>query len=424
MGDALMNKSLVTVAACCGCCLLASAGLPRPLLAGDWSQILGPHRNGVAEDEQLLNEWPARFEPRWAHAVGSGYAGPAVAGRRVVVFHGDGEVERVEALHAATGQVIWSRTFPASYRGGIDSDTGPRCVPLIDKNKVFLHGAAGDLHCVSLADGRLVWTREALGEFRGNEGFFGAGSTPIIADNKLLVNVGGQDGAGIVAFDPDTGKTAWKATDEKASYSSPTLATVNGKTHVIFVTRYNTVALDPSNGQVVFSVPFGQRGPTVNAATPVFADGRLFLSASYGVGAKMFDIAGSAAQERWSSQEVLSSQYATCVLHDGFLYGTHGREDVGRASLQCVDARNGQLKWSEDSLGTAHVIKVNDRLLVLTVEGELLQLRATPERFDPVARSRVSDLTTRSLPALSQGHLFLRENNSSNARLLCLTVGK
>jgi outer membrane protein assembly factor BamB len=347
-----------------------------------------------------------------------------VVGQLVVIFHRDGEGERVDALDRATGQRQWSRVFPATYRGGIDPDTGPRCVPVIEGNKVFLHGAAGDVYCVSLADGKLIWKREALSEYRGNEGFFGAGSTPIVADKKLLVNVGGQSGAGIVAFDIETGRTAWTATDERASYSSPVLATINNEQYVVFVTRYNALALAATDGEVLFRVPFGKRGPTVNAATPIVADGRLFLSASYGVGSRMLSIKQAAPKELWSSQDVVSSQYATCVLHEGFLYGIHGREDVGRASLQCVDASNGKLKWSEDGFGTAHLLVVDDKLMILTVEGELLQVRPTPDGFKPLSRTRLSRLKTRALPALSNGRLYVRENNSSNARLMCLTVGK
>lgn len=403
---------------------VALFGSCESILAGDWPQILGPHRNAVAENERLLEKWPENIQPKWSYRVGSGYAGPAVVGQLVVVFHRDSEGERVDALDTATGQRQWSRVFPATYRGGIDPDTGPRCVPLIEGKKVFLHGAAGDVYCVSLDDGKLIWKREALNEYRGNEGFFGAGSTPIVADKKLLVNVGGQTGAGIVAFDIESGKTAWTATDERASYSSPVLATINNRQYVVFVARYNALALAAKNGEVLFRVPFGKRGPTVNAATPIVSDDRLFLSAAYGVGSRMVRIKDAAPQELWSSQDVVSSQYATSVLHEGFLYGIHGREDVGRASLQCVDATNGKLKWSQDGFGTAHLMAVNDRLLILTVEGELLQARATPDGFKPLARTRVSRLTTRALPALSNGRLYVRENNSSDARLMCLTVGQ
>jgi hypothetical protein len=138
----------------------------------------------------------------------------------------------------------------------------------------------------------------------------------------------------------------------------------------------------------------------------------------------MLSVRGTQADEIWSSQDVLSSQYATSLLRDGFLYGIHGREDVGNAVLQCVDASNGELKWTEKQYGTAHLISVGDRLLMLTIKGELLQFRPNPDRFELMAKSRVSGLITRSLPALSNGRLYLRENNGSNTRLMCFEVGQ
>src|SRR5690606_38902935 len=249
-------------------------------------------------------------------------------GNTVVVFHRVRDVERLEALDATTGKSLWKADFPATYGGGIDPDVGPRATPLIHQGRVYAFGAAADLHCVDLKTGRKVWSRAAGADYHAQEGYFGAGSTPIVADGKVIVNLGGRDGAGIVAFALDTGKTVWQATDEAASYSSPTLTTLDGQQLVIFVTRLNCVALDPASGQVRFRFPFGQRGPTVNAATPlVFENNRLFVSAAYGVGAVLAEITPQAAKTVWANDESMSSQYATCVYRQGHLYGIDGRED-------------------------------------------------------------------------------------------------
>src|SRR4051794_32431441 len=249
--------------------IVLTAGLAR---AGDWQQILGPHRNGHADDEQLLDKWPSGGpKVLWKFSLGSGYAGAVVKGNRVVVFHRIGASERVECLAADSGKSQWKTDFPATYRGGVDPDTGPRCVPLIDGGSVFVFGAAGDLHAVELDMGTKLWSRSLYADYHGDEGYFGAGSTPIIVASKLLVNVGGR-GAGIVALDPATGKTLWQASDEGASYSSPAAA---GGSKAIFVTRMNCVLADAADGRVSTLFPFGKRGPTVNAATPLLFGGKL-----------------------------------------------------------------------------------------------------------------------------------------------------
>lgn len=392
--------------------------------AGDWPQILGPSRNGEAQDESVIPRWTnAGPKSLWSYPVGQGYAGPAVVGNRVIIFHRKGDAERVEALDAATGKSVWKTDFPATYGGGVNSDLGPRCVPLIHGDRVYVYGAAGDLHCVNMIDGVKRWTRESYREFEGKEGYFGAGSTPIVAAGKLIVNVGGK-GAGLVAFDLDTGKTSWQATEEGASYSSPVLATIDGQEHVVFVTRYSTISVDPETGRVRFQFPFGSRGPTVNGATPLLFENSLFVSSSYGVGAKFAQITGNTVKELWANDEVMSSQYTTCVYRDGFLYGTHGREDYANGVLRCFEAKSGNIKWTEANFGIAHTILVGNQLLLLGVDGRLRLAEVNSKSYREIASAEISENITRSLPALSNGRFFFRNNGSNGGTLTCLQLSK
>lgn len=391
-------------------------------IAGDWPQILGPTRDGRAVNEPAIDPWGAsKPAVLWSSRLGEGFAGPAVAGERVVVFHRVGPMERVEARNAHNGDLLWQADFPASYRGGVNPDTGPRCVPLIHGDRVFVFGAAGDLHCIHLTDGKKLWSRDTQSEFDVREGYFGAGSTPIVADNKLLLNVGGR-AAGLVAFDLEYGNVVWKGTDEGASYSSPTSARIDGEDYVFFVTRLNALGVDPRDGRVRFIFPFGRRGPTVNAAAPLVVDNQLFVSASYGTGSQWTQIRDGKAKTVWANDETMSSQYSTCVYHEGFFYGTHGREDVGVAELRCFEAQSGKVQWREAGFGVASQILVRGRLLILTTEGTLILAGASPAAFRPLAQAQISTSITRALPALSNGRFYFRDNNGREGTLRCLNL--
>jgi outer membrane protein assembly factor BamB len=390
---------------------------------GDWPQILGPHRDGKAASERLLDTWPAGGpKVLWKYSLGSGYAGPAVVGTRVVVFHRVANSERVECLDASGGKSLWKTDFPTSYRGGIDPDTGPRCVPLVVGGTVYVYGAAGDLHALALESGKSLWSRALYADYHGDEGYFGAGSTPILLGGKLLVNVGGR-GAGLVALHPATGKTAWQATDEIASYSSPTATQLDGKEKAIFVTRLNCVLADPATGQVTTLFPFGKRGPTVNAATPLVSGGKLFTSASYGVGAVFASLDGGGAKSLWANDDTLSSQYATPVEQEGFLFGIHGREDVGVAELRCVEAATGKVRWSQEGYGVAHAILADGKLLLQKADGHIALAAADSTKYRELASAQIKNQPTRALPALADGRFFVR-TGSGGGELLCLQVGK
>lgn len=398
------------------CCVATSS-------AGDWPQILGPQRNGEAESESLANSWP-KDGPKtvWSIPVGSGFAGVAVAGNKVALFHRIADDrEELAVLNAKNGDTIWSKNAPTSYAGSIVEDNGPRSVPLIHNEVVISFGAEGLLSCYKLADGAQLWKRDTHADFHAPSGYFGAGSSPIVVDDKVIVNVGGsRDGAGVVAFSLKDGKDVWKATNEAASYSSPVLVTVDETLHLICITRLTAVSLDPANGSVRFTFPFGNRGPTVNAANPTVSGDRLFLTASYGIGSVYGEIKPDKFELLWKSDEVLSSQYTTCIEDEGYLYGVHGRQDAGIASLRCIDPRLKKICWEKRGFGYATLIKADGKLLAIKTDGEFVMLKLDGSEYKELARAKCFENETRALPALSNGKLYARDTQS----LKCFELGQ
>ena len=386
---------------------------------GDWPQILGPNRNGVAPDETINVRWPVAGPPvLWQHEVGSGFAGPSVCGKTVVVYHRLGREEVVEALDRDSGKVSWENRFPADYAPSYTSDDGPRVVPLIDGNRVFLYGAMGELRCLELKSGQLVWERKTFEDFnstkyRGSEppeGYFGVGTSPIVVGNRIVVNVGGAEKrAGIVAFDKSTGHTLWKSTSEYASYSSPILVSSNGIDHLVFATRLSFLSVDPESGNVRFQIPFGRKGPTVTAATPVPIDGHLLITASYGIGALLMELSGDSAKLVWRDMDLLASQYTTCIEVDGSLIGIDGRQDGPAADLKCFDPFSRTVHWTEPEFSYATLLRAGDTLLAMKTDGTLIAFASSKQAYEELARTPISATTVRALPALSDGKLFVRD---------------
>ena len=392
---------------------------PSSGLAGDWPQILGPNRDGRALEERVADSFSTDGPKRlWELPVGDGLAGVAIVGESGILFHRRNDKEELLAFHPQTGEKLWATQFPASYSGSISPDNGPRCVPLIHKDRVFAFGAAGELHATGLSAGTKLWSRNLYKEFKGSEGYFGAGSCPIVMDDLLLLNVGGANGAGLVALRLADGEVAWKATDEGASYSSPVSVQLQGEPAAIFVTRLNCLAVRPSDGNVLWRFPFGARGPTVNAASPLIVDDHVFLSASYGVGAVWASLTSTGITKVWDNNETMSSQYTTCVLHGKYLYGVHGRADGGESSLRCFDPQTGRVLWYRDGFGVAHAILADNKLLMIKDDGTLVLVRPNPDRYEELASVQVLQKTVRALPALSGGRLYLRDTR----RLICLDV--
>ncbi|MFN9626037.1 MAG: PQQ-binding-like beta-propeller repeat protein [Planctomycetota bacterium] len=407
--------------------LLASVcfSWPSTVSNADWPGLLGPTRDGfAAASPELSDHSKSTPKLRWEIDAGQGYAGAAIQQDRVVMFFREGANDVIQAVMLDQGKSIWKTTFPATYRQGIDSDTGPRCVPLIASGKVLAYSAAGTLHCVDLADGKKLWSRELRKEYGAEDGYFGAGSTPLLVDNSVIVNVGGRKKGGVVAVSLADGKTQWQATDADASYASPIL----WNQQIVVPTRLETFGLKPTDGSVLWKIPFGQRGPTVNAATPIVTkENNLFLTSSYGIG---FMIAKQDGQNVQTVQkgDAISSQYATPIAVDESIYGSDGREDGGFSSFQCIDSATGKSIWSESGIPICHVIglrgQAGTNLLLVGINGKLWLLPASREGFKPTWTTQLplSEGKYRALPALSKNLLVVRTSGGSNSKWRCFEL--
>lgn len=389
---------------------------PALALAADWPQFHGPQRDNHSAETL---KWPAGGpQVAWSKDVGQGWAGPVVAGGKLILFHRVGAEEKVEALDLATGKALWAFAYRAKYRDDFGFDEGPRATPAVAGDTVVTLGANGDLHALDLATGKACWHHALLAEYQAEKGFFGVACSPLVADGRVVVNVGGR-GAGVVAFDAATGKELWKATDDAAGYSSPVLARLDGKATVLVLTRERLVGLDPATGAVRFAHPYRPRiRESVTAATPLVHGGDIFLTASYGLGAALVRPKGGECEEVWANDRSLSSQYNTPVRVGDHLYGPHGRADAAPAELRCVEWKTGAVKWSQPRFGPAGLIAADGGLFALTDRGELVRFDASPAGYAERGRAAILGAPARAAPALADGRFYARDG----AKLVCVNL--
>lgn len=408
--------------AACTAAVGAGAQTPPPgppPAVPDWPQFLGPRRDGTYAGPPLRDMWsgtgPAVL---WRTPVGAGFAGAAVAQGRVLMFHREGNEEILDALEMHTGRRVWRYAYPTRYRDDFGFDEGPRAVPVVAGGVAYTFGAEGQLHAVDTTSGRRVWSVDTAARFAVPKGFFGAAGSPVVESGLVVANIGGPR-AGVVAFDAKTGAVRWTATGDGASYSSGVAATLDGMRTLLFLTRDNLLGLDPATGTVRFSRRWRARqAASVNAATPVVVGDLVFVSSEYGPGAAVLQVRGSMLTERWASDEVLSTHYATAVHHGGYLYGFHGRQEFG-PSFRAVEFETGRVAWSEDGFRAGSVVLAGDRLLVLRESGELLLAPASPRGgLKPVARAQIMQGIVRPHMAVANGLVYARNDNT----LLCLDL--
>lgn len=446
-------------------------------MAADWPRFLGPNGDNTSGETNLLERWSTTGPPvAWEKSVGTGYGAPSVIGGLLVLHHRLGDEEIVEAMDAATGKTKWEGKYPSRFRDPFGYNNGPRGSPVLTSNRCYTFGAEGKLLCLDVADGKIIWQRDTAKDWNVPEAFFGVGSTPLLEGGKLIVMVGGQPDSGVVALDPDTGKTIWENVGKKTwdgvvpigwritkpyewtgdemlvGYASPTAATIHGQRHLLCLMRQGLVSLNPTNGEGNFKRWFQcQVNESVNAVTPVVLDDLVFLSAAYyriGSVALRVKPDGKLFEEVWRSPKnpferdaasggyespVMEIHWNTPVLLDGYLYGFSGRNEPD-ASFRCVELKTGKLMWSRNESWPAHSAKqpgvygrgsailADGKLIVLGEGGRLGMFKPHPKQPVEICAWQVPSLKFPCWAGsvLSDKKLFLR----SEDRLVCVDLAK
>lgn len=344
----------------------------KPATRGlDWPCFLGPHGTGISDETGLLDEWPAEG-PRviWDKKIGKGYSSPSIRGDKLVIHHRLRDMDVIECLRTDDAETVWKYEYETDFSDPYGYSNGPRCSPLLTKSRCYTFGAQGRLVCLNLHNGELVWERDTATDWKVPQQFFGAGCTPILEGNLLLVLVGGQPNSGVVAFDAASGKTIWESVGKETwdgvitdgpgnrplkwsddemlvSYSSPIAVTIHGQRHVLCLMRQGLVSLDPKDGRVRFKYWFRSRThESVNAARPVVVGDRIFLSAAYETGMALLKVHPDNTNYDvvWRDKRGMSTHWSTPIYQDGCLYGFSGRHEQ-EGMLQCVDIESGERVW-------------------------------------------------------------------------------
>ena len=388
----------------------AGAGDPRTARAStDWPGFLGPHRNGKSDERGLPNSWPATGPPVvWQAAVGTGYAAPAISDGRVFHFSRVGDSAELKCFNATTGNEQWTCDYPTDFVDMLGYNNGPRATPMVDGPNVYTFGAEGVLQCVRIADGKMVWRVNTTKEFNVVKNFFGVGSSPLVWNDMLLVNVGGSppdgptdvyaangqvdsNGSALVAFDKATGKVRWETGNDFASYSSPVVAKIGERDVVFLFARNNLLAIDPVKGATIAQFPWRARKlESVNASTPVVVGDEIFISETYEVGSALVRFDGAKFAEIWTDRgrrrdRAMALHWNTPIEHDGYLYGSSGYH-APEAELRCVEWKTGKVMWSEPGMTRSSLLLVDGKLVCLSEDGALRILRPSPQKYEELAK--------------------------------------
>jgi outer membrane protein assembly factor BamB len=374
--------------------------------AANWPQWRGPNRDGISKETGLLKQWPAEGPPLvWkATGAGRGYSSFSMSEGKLYTMGLRGDREFVIAFDVATGKEAWATAHGSAFRN--DRGDGPRGTPTVDGDRVYALGGNGDLSVLEAHTGKIIWTKNVLSQFGGENITWGISESLLVLGNKVLVNAGGP-GASIVALNKADGSLIWKSQSDTAGYSSPIPMEINGTTQVIFFTARRAVGLDSKDGRLLweYSRPANR---VANVATPIARANRVFISSDYGTGGGVVEIKpDNKAQEIWFTTE-MRNHHSSSVLIGDYLYG------FSSAILTAVKFDTGEIAWRDRSVGKGSLVYADGNLYCFSENGVVGLVEATPAGYKEKGRFRIpqDSLPTWTHPVVAGGRLYLRDQDT------------
>ncbi len=368
-----------------------------------WPDWRGVDRDGISPD--VPERLPAKAKFLWRKKLtGLAPAGIAAADGFVIVADKDEAKEHdiFRCLDADSGRQMWQIKYRAAP--AMDYSNSPRATPVICGDLVYLLGAFADLNCVKLHTGEIVWSMNIVEQFNAELVTWGASSTPLVIGDKLIVNPGAKD-ASIVALDRFTGKVIWKTAGVQASYSSFIVGEFGGVKQFVGYDAISIGGWDVETGMRLWTVLPEIEGD-FNVPTLAATNGRI-LAVTENNGARLYAFTREGIinpEPLWQNMD-LSPDCSTPIIVDGLIFGE-------AAGLYCLDVEDGRTRWSVDDdafYDYMTLIAGNGRVLMTTVEGELVLFEASAAGYRAISRLELFDkVEVWSHPALAGNRLFIR----------------
>lgn len=387
----------------------------------------GPNRDGILRGVGFRKNW-SEMPPQelWRHPVGLAWSSFSVLGDRAITMEQREDQESTVCYRLSTGELLWSHGDPVRFAAvAVNGGDGPHGTPVIDGESTYTLGGTGVLNCLETATGKRRWTRNILEDAGGKAGpveniQWGMSATPLVVDDLVIAIPGGKlkrpltaeeaVNRSVIAYDRMTGDIRWAHGEFPASYCGPRIEELAGVRQLLIFHGYGLSGLALDSGNVLWSFDW-ENMPKVNAAQPLkIDDSSLIIGSGYGIGATRLSISADGGKwtvtPQWKTNK-LKLKFNDAILHDGYVYG------LDDGILTCVDIATGKPKWKGGRYGYGQMLLHNQTLLILTEDGEVALVAASPTRFEEQSKFKAIDGTTWNHPVVARGKLLVRNQTEA-----------
>ncbi|MDA0810972.1 MAG: PQQ-like beta-propeller repeat protein [Verrucomicrobia bacterium] len=405
------KKSIVSRNA--GICLVAVAAFSSVGHCADWPSFRGPDYTGASKE----SNWNPKFnDPKiaWEAEVGTGAASFTAMGNRVLTSGNRDDKDTIWCFDLGSGKVLWKDTFPCKFEKRM-FEGGTASTPTIDGDHVYNLSYDGQLRCLKLADGSLIWKVNLIDDFAGKLSTWKYAGSPLIQGNLVILDCGGE-GNSTLALDKLTGKKVWGSGNQNAGYASPIPMQLKGEAAVLVFKGKSMVAKRVADGKQLWEVEW-ETSYDVNASSPVpLADGKLLITSGYGDGrAVLYDVAGSKPKELWRNDDI-KTKMSSAVVYGDAVFAVCGDN---KGKLVCVSLKTGKTLWTENGFGFGTLTLAGDKLVILGESGNLVIAEASASEYSPISEGVILKRKCWVNPTLVDGRILAKNNQGDT---VCIDV--
>lgn len=391
----------------------------------NWPDYRGPTHDGTVNESAVLPlEWSEEKNVKWKTAIhGRAWSSPVIWGNQVWLTTATNDGKKLSGIcvNKTDGKIVYDKLLfeieKPQFAHKFNSYASPS--PALEEGRAYLHWGSPGTACIDTRTFKTLWTRP---DFICDH-FRGAGSSPFIYKNLIILTMDGADHQYLVALNKNNGKTMWRTDrstdfkdldangkpkrdgDMRKCYATPIIASSNDRDLLISPGARAAWAYDPMTGKEIWQFRYKNHS---SASRSIFVNGLLYINSGYSV-AELFAIKPEGTGDITDSNKVWGTAGSTIpkkpspVLHEGLLYIC---SDSGIAS--CLEASTGKEIWKARIGGnySAALIRHKDRIYAFSEDGKGIVF-STGRTFNKLAESQLPDGFMAS-PAVSENALFLR----------------
>lgn len=383
--------------------------------AQDWLQWGGPNGDFTLKVKGLSNHWPSDG-PRqlWKRKLGEGYSTILHKDGKLFTMYSHKKKEIVISMDAKTGRTEWEYSYPRKFWNDmrLQYGLGPNASPLIFNDRIITIGIAGEMLCLTINSGKLLWKRNLTSEFGRRERMeeYGYSASPIRYKNMLIVHVGGKDHS-LIALNPEDGSIVWKGEPGGISYAQASIIKLAGQDQFIYFSPEGVNGLDPITGKLLwhFTVPIDNG----NHLTPIVKcdENHIYVSSQFSSGGgRLLKISKVGqemkAEELWFETNLRGSCWTLFRIGD-YIYGSAGSHNSSK--FTAFEWRTGKIAWQHRMFTMAQCLYADNKVIFLDQKGFLTIAKVSPEKFEVLSSIKKTEQVSWTLPTLIGTKLYLRD---------------